>query len=62
MSGNKLINSVVLCNDNNSISVPPPSGGYMPGQTYYLFVYKGLESVNYGSLAKTVKMQFAIGN
>ncbi|MGH4117798.1 N-acetylglucosaminidase [Clostridium sp.] len=46
--------------DNNIITVKPPQGGYLPGQTYSLQIYKTITDLDSMALKATVTMSFTI--
>jgi beta-N-acetylglucosaminidase len=46
--------------DNNIITVNPPQGGYLPGQTYSLQICETIKDVDSSSLKAAVTMNFTI--
>ena len=57
----KVVNiSIEFSQDNKSIIINPPAGGYLPGQKYILFVKNKVKTAAGKALKKPIKMMFSV--
>ncbi|MEN6351366.1 MAG: leucine-rich repeat protein [Syntrophomonas sp.] len=60
--GRKCPVEVIIGSDSCTINVKPPAAGYLPGQSYYLYITDKVQSQSGQSIKDPIKMQFSIAD